>query len=136
VKILVADNDHDFLEVLSYWLHSHGYDVLRAHDGETALARWRTAMPVLVILDVGIPRVDGFEVCRRMSKASTAAVLFLSARDRKADEHLGLALGAIDFLRKPVHPRRLLAHVRATALRSDVAVHMKAGIPTPYAAYL
>ena len=124
MKILVADDDRDLVDLLTYWLKSHGYDVLRAFDGEQAIARWREGKPDLVILDVEMPKVDGFEVCRKMSGESTALVLFLTCRDREADEVRGLDLGADDYLGKPFSPRQLLARIRALGRRAIAAPHI------------
>src|SRR5260221_651543 len=75
MKILVADDDRDLVDLLTYWLKGHGYDVLRAFDGDQAIARWRDGKPDMVILDVEMPKEDGFEVCRKMSGKSNALVL-------------------------------------------------------------
>jgi DNA-binding response OmpR family regulator len=121
MKILVADDDRDMVDLLTYWLKGHGYDVLRAFDGEQAIARWREGKPDMVILDIEMPKLDGFEVCRKMSSESNALVLFLTCRDREVDEVHGLDLGADDYLRKPFSPRQLLARIRALARRAVAA---------------
>jgi DNA-binding response OmpR family regulator len=121
MKILVADDDRDMVDLLTYWLKGHGYDVLRAFDGEQAIARWREGKPDMVILDIEMPKLDGFEVCRKMSSESNALVLFLTCRDHEADEVRGLDLGADDYLRKPFSPRQLLARIRALARRAVAA---------------
>jgi len=119
VKILVADDDRDMVDMLSYWLKGHGYDVVRAFDGEQALKRWRETLPDLVILDVQMPKLDGFEVCRQMRMETNSMVLILSALDREDDEVRGLELGADDYLRKPFSPRQLLARIKALMRRSS-----------------
>ncbi|HEY7779182.1 MAG TPA: response regulator transcription factor [Ktedonobacterales bacterium] len=118
MKILVADDDRDLVDLLTFWLRGHGYEILRAYDGEQAIARWRDGKPDLVILDVEMPRVDGFEVCRRMSGESTALVMFLTCRERERDEVRALELGADDYLRKPFSPAQLLARLRALTRRA------------------
>lgn len=118
MRILVADDDRDLVDLLTFWLRGHGYEILRAYDGEQAIARWRDGKPDLVILDIEMPKVDGFEVCRRMSSESTALVMFLTHRERERDEIHGLELGADDYLRKPFSPAQLLARLRALTRRA------------------
>ncbi len=117
MKILVVDDDRDMVDLLTYWLRSYGYTITQAYDGEQAIMRWRAEQPDLVILDIEMPKLDGFEVCRRMSAESNALVLFLTCRDREADEVRGLYLGGDDYLRKPFSPKQLLAHLRALIRR-------------------
>jgi DNA-binding response OmpR family regulator len=118
VKIMVADDDRDMVDMLSYWLKGRGYDVIRAFDGEQAIKRWRETLPDLVILDVQMPKLDGFEVCRQMRSETNSMVLILTAFDREDDEVRGLELGADDYLRKPFTPRQLLARIKAILRRS------------------
>src|SRR4051794_418278 len=121
MKILVVDDDRELVDLLMYCLRGFGYEVVRAHDGERALAAWREQRPDLVILDVEMPKLDGFEVCRRMTNESTALVLFLTCHDREADEIRALDLGADDYLRKPFSPKQLLARIRALSRRRSGA---------------
>jgi DNA-binding response OmpR family regulator len=119
VKIMVADDDRDMVDMLSYWLKGHGYDVVRAFDGEQAIKRWRETLPDLVILDIQMPKLDGFEVCRQMRSETNSMVLILTAHDREDDEVRGLEMGADDYLRKPFSPRQLLARIKAVMRRSS-----------------
>jgi DNA-binding response OmpR family regulator len=121
MRILVADDDREMVDLLTFWLKGHGYDIIRAFDGEQAISRWREGKPDLVILDVEMPKVDGLEVCRRMSGESPALVLILTCRSGEQDEVRGLDLGADDYLVKPFSPRQLLAHIRALARRASTA---------------
>jgi DNA-binding response OmpR family regulator len=121
MKILVVDDDRELVDLLTYCLRGFGYEVVRAFDGVHALKLWREQRPDLVILDVEMPKLDGFEVCRRMTNESTALVLFLTCHDREADEVHGLDLGADDYLRKPFRPKQLLARIRALTRRSGGA---------------
>lgn len=118
---MVADDDRDMVDLLSYWLKGHGYDVIRAFDGEQAVQRWRETLPDLVILDVQMPKLDGFEVCRQMRSETNSMVLILTAQDREDDEIRGLEVGADDYLRKPFSPRQLLARIKAVMRRSSSA---------------
>src|SRR5258706_13813713 len=121
MKILGAEHDGDLVDLVTYWLKGHGYDVLRAFDGDQAIAGWRDGKPDMVILDVEMHKVDGFVVCRKMSGESNALVLFLTCRDREVDEVRGLDMGADDYLRKPFSPKQLLARIRALARRAVAA---------------
>src|SRR5947199_6443130 len=112
VKIMVADDDRDIVDMLSYWLKGHGYDVVRAFDGEQAIKRWRETLPDLVILDVQMPKLDGFEVCRQMRGETNSMVLILTAHDREDDEIRGLEMGAANYLRKRFSQRKLLAVIK------------------------
>jgi DNA-binding response OmpR family regulator len=121
VKIMVADDDRDMVDLLSYFLKGHGYDVVRAFDGEQAIRRWRETLPDLVILDVQMPKLDGFEVCRQMRSETNSMVLILTAHDQEDDEIRGLELGADDYLRKPFSPRQLMARIKAVMRRAPTS---------------
>src|SRR5256712_4470484 len=118
---MVADDDRDMVDMLSYWLKGHGYDVVRAFDGEQAIKRWRESLPDLVILDVQMPKLDGFEVCRQIRSETNSMVLILTAHDREDDEIRGLEMDADDYLRKPFSPRQLLARIKAVMRRSTIS---------------
>src|SRR5258708_26778141 len=118
---MVEDDEHEVVDMLSYWLKGHGYDVIRAFDGEQAIKRWRETLPDLVILDIQMPKLDGFEVCRQMRSETNSMVLILTAHDREDDEIRGLEMGADDYLRKPFSPRQLLARIKAIMRRSNSA---------------
>src|SRR5437763_13638444 len=118
---MVADDDRDMVDMLSYWLKGPGYDVVLAFDGEQAIKRWRETLPDLVILDVQMPKLDGFEVCRQMRSETNSMVLILTAHDREDDEIRGVEMGADDYLRKPFSARQLLARIKAIMRRSNSA---------------
>lgn len=124
MKILVADDDREMVDILTYWLRGHGHEIVRAFDGEQAVVRWREEQPDLVILDIEMPKLDGFEVCQRMSEESTALVLVLTCHDPEADEVRALDLGADDYLRKPFSPSKLMARIRALARRAQALQHI------------
>jgi CheY-like chemotaxis protein len=112
MKIMVADHDRDLVDLLSFWLKSQGYDVVRAFDGEQAIQRWHEAWPDLVLLDLHLPKCDGFAVCQQMRSETPATALILTGSACEEDEVRGLELGADDYLRKPLSPRRLLACIQ------------------------
>jgi len=102
------------------YLEREGFSIKTASDGVTALDDIRTYQPALVVLDVMLPRMDGFEVCRKLRAENIpSAVLMLTARDEDIDKILGLELGADDYLTKPFNPRELVARVKAILRRSE-----------------
>src|SRR5260370_6710853 len=121
MKIMVADHDRDLVDLLSFWLKRHGYDVVRAFDGEQAIQRWHQAWPDLVLLDLHLPKCDGFAVCQQMRSETPVMALILTGNPFEEDEVRGLELGADDYLRKPFSPRLLPARITALVLRSSPA---------------
>ena len=114
--VLAADDDEDILELVAFRLERSGYTVLKARDGEEALQVARDALPDLVVLDVMMPKLDGFEVTRRIrADGATKAmpVILLTARAQDADVQAGFDAGADDYLRKPFSPQELVARVQA-----------------------
>jgi DNA-binding response OmpR family regulator len=121
MKILLIDHDQDVVDLLGYWLESHGYEVARAYDGEQGIARWRESRPELVIMDLDLPARDGLEVCRQIASASSTLILVLTAQTRESFEVRALDAGADDFVRKPFSPRVLLARLRVLTRRAATA---------------
>jgi DNA-binding response OmpR family regulator len=117
-RLLVIDDEANLRHTVSYALRQEGYEVLTAADGEEGLELFRRSAPDLVILDVMLPRQDGFEVCRRLRKESDVPVVMLTARDTELDKIVGLEIGADDYLAKPFSVRELIARVRALLRRS------------------
>lgn len=116
-KILVVDDEMTLLETLSYNLKKQGYEVEMASDGPTALELARSGHPDLIVLDIMLPGMDGFEVCREIRKDMNTPVLMLTARDDEIDRVVGLEVGADDYLTKPFSMRELLARVKALLRR-------------------
>ena len=117
-KVLLVDDDPDLLDLLSYALGRHGYEVLTAADGQQGLARWREHQPDLVLLDGNMPKLDGFEVCRLIRHESHTPVLLLTARGEEAEVVRGLAAGADDYVTKPFSARQLAARMEAVLRRA------------------
>jgi DNA-binding response OmpR family regulator len=114
--VLAADDDEDILELVAFRLERSGYTVLRARDGEEALRVAQEAKPDLAVLDVMMPKLDGFEVTRRLrADGATRAmpIILLTARAQDADVQAGFDAGADDYLRKPFSPQELRARVQA-----------------------
>ncbi len=116
LSVLVVDDEPSLVRVVESYLAQDGFAVRTAGDGETALALARASEPDVVILDLGLPGMDGVEVCRQLRTFSTCYVLMLTARADEVDMLIGLAVGADDYVTKPFSPRALVARVR-TLLR-------------------
>ena len=120
MTILVADDDLELLSLIAFALRQGGYRVVEAEDGPAALAAFAAERPDLVVLDVNMPRLDGFEVLGRIRAESRVPVLMLTVRSSEEDQVRGLDLGADDYLTKPFSPRTLLARVRALLRRTGI----------------
>ena len=118
-KVLVVDDDKKTVAAIKLYLEHEGYETLIAHDGHQALIEARAQSPDLIVLDLMLPQVDGFDVCRRLRAASKVPIIMLTARTTEADKLRGLDLGADDYVTKPFSPRELVARVRAVLRRSD-----------------
>lgn len=117
-RILVVDDEPSITEFVSYNLRKEGYEVSVAEDGDTALALAAANTFDLVVLDVMLPGIDGYEVCKRLRMISGVPVLFLSARDTELDKVVGLEIGGDDYLAKPFGVRELTARVKALLRRA------------------
>lgn len=128
-KILVVDDDVNALKLIGYALHREGYEIIAAQSGQEALAKSQAEKPQLVILDIMMPGMDGYEVCRRLRAAPQTAhlpVIMLTAKGQVEDKVAGFEAGADDYLIKPVVPTELLARVKALLLRSAYVAPTKA----------
>ncbi|MDO9085670.1 MAG: response regulator transcription factor [Anaerolineaceae bacterium] len=119
-KILIVDDEISLQETLAYNLKKHGYEVQVAGDGPSALEFARTTKPDLILLDIMLPGMDGFEVCRRLRTEMSTPVLMLTARDDEIDRVVGLEVGADDYLTKPFSMRELIARVKAMLRRARI----------------
>lgn len=117
--ILVVDDDPHIREVICFTLQKAGMETMVARDGAEAFDQFRRRAPDLIILDVGMPEMDGLEVCRQIRKTSDVPILFLSARDEEIDRVLGLEIGGDDYVTKPFSPRELVARVNVILRRSN-----------------
>jgi DNA-binding response OmpR family regulator len=117
--ILVVDDEPHIIELASLYLKQDGFRVISAADGVEALQRIAQEQPALVVLDLMLPRLDGWEVCKRVRAESDLPILMLTARDDDIDKIVGLELGADDYLTKPFNPRELVARVKAILRRTE-----------------
>ena len=119
-RILLVDDEASLQKLLSYPLRSDGYDVVAAADGQEALDRFAEAPFDLVVLDVMLPRVDGFDVCRKLRARSAVPIIMLTAKAEEFDKVLGLELGADDYITKPFSRREFRARVKAVLRRAEL----------------
>lgn len=119
-KVLVVEDDRTLLETLEYNLAHQGYQVFTAENGRYALEITRSKLPDLIILDVMLPGIDGFEVCRILRKELSMPIIMLTARSDEVDKIVGLEMGADDYLTKPFSMRELLARVKAMLRRVEL----------------
>ena len=117
--ILVVDDEPKITRLVRDYLESAGFAVATAADGHEALMRVRTEHPDLVVLDLGLPQLDGLDVTRRLRREADVPIIMLTARDDETDKLIGLELGADDYVTKPFSPRELVARVRAVLRRRD-----------------
>ncbi len=127
MKVLLVDDDSDLLDVTSYALRREGYEVIMAIDGPTALVKWKKDNPDVVVLDVGLPRMSGFEVCQRIREESLTPVVLLTALSDEAHIVRGFRLGADDYVTKPFSPRILALRIRALLRRRAITEQL--GMP-------
>jgi two-component system alkaline phosphatase synthesis response regulator PhoP len=118
-SILVVEDEESIVELVKLYLTKEGYRVNVARDGQEALEAARRLPPDLVVLDLMLPRLDGWEVCRRLRKESDVPIIMLTARTDDVDKIVGLELGADDYVTKPFNPRELVARVRAVLRRAQ-----------------
>lgn len=116
--ILIVDDEQHIIDLARMYLELEGFRIISATDGETALQRFPEERPSLIVLDLMLPGLDGWEVCRRVRAESDVPIIMLTARSDDIDRIVGLELGADDYLTKPFNPRELVARVRAILRRS------------------
>ncbi|SCZ76591.1 response regulator YycF [Acidaminobacter hydrogenoformans] len=120
-KVLVVDDEKPISDIIQFNLGKEGYHIIAAYDGEEALQMVKTEQPDLVLLDVMLPRLDGFQVLRKIRESSQVPVIMLTAKEEEVDKVLGLELGADDYITKPFGMRELIARVKANLRRMEPA---------------
>ena len=118
-KILIVDDESNICELLRMYLEKGGYDTVIARDGQTALTKFRVENPDLVLLDIMLPGLDGWQVCREIRKTSDKPIIMLTAKGETFDKVLGLELGADDYVTKPFDAKEIVARVKAVLRRSS-----------------
>ena len=119
MRVLVVEDDPRIADVLEYALKAEGHDVEKAQRGRDAIEMARRSAPAVIVLDVGLPDIDGFEVCRSVRKFSDVPVIFLTSRSDEVDRVVGLEIGGDDYVVKPFSPRELLARIKAIRRQHD-----------------
>ena len=125
-KILIVDDDANIAELISLYLTKECFDTMIVNDGESALTAFETYEPNLILLDLMLPGIDGYQVCREVRSKSDTPIIMLSAKGEVFDKVLGLELGADDYMDKPFDSKELVARVKAVLRRSVPAkqVHL------------
>ena len=118
MQALVVDDDRVLADLVGFTLRHEGFQVSLAYDGQSALQKWRDEQPDLIILDLNLPKVDGFTVCRRIRAEADTPIIMLTVRGEEDDIVRGLELGADDYIPKPFSPRQLVARVKAVLRRA------------------
>lgn len=118
-KILIADDEKNIVELAKLYLERDGFSTVCAYDGEEALSVFEKETPELIILDIMMPKIDGWQVCREIRKNSQIPIIMLTAKSDTFDKVLGLELGADDYMTKPFEPKELVARVKAVLRRSE-----------------
>lgn len=120
-KILIVDDEHNIVDILKVNLEREGYQTIAAYDGAQALDMGVNQKPDLILLDCMLPRIDGFDVCRKLRQQTNVPILMLTAKSEEIDKVLGLELGADDYITKPFSVREVLARVKAQLRRVSFA---------------
>jgi DNA-binding response OmpR family regulator len=118
MRALIVDDDRVLADVVAFTLRREGFQVIQAYDGETALRRWAEDKPDIIVLDVNLPKLDGFAVCRHIREQSDTPIILLTVRGEEDDIVHGLNLGADDYVTKPFSPRQLVARLQAILRRA------------------
>lgn len=126
IKIMVADDDSNICELLRLYLEKEGFEVVIAENGAKAVASFDTEKPDLILLDVMMPKLDGWQVCREIRKKSQCPIIMLTAKGEVFDKVLGLELGADDYVVKPFEAKEVIARIKAVLRRSGVNEAKKA----------
>ncbi|MBI4674290.1 MAG: response regulator transcription factor [Chloroflexi bacterium] len=124
--VLVVDDEPGILDIAQMYLTREGFRVAFARDGQAALDAVAQETPALVILDLMLPQIDGWQVCRQLRRASNIPIIMLTARDEDVDKIVGLELGADDYITKPFNPRELTARVKAVLRRAAASANTTA----------
>ena len=120
-KILIVDDDTNICELLRLYIEKEGFDAALAHDGESALRKFESFFPDLILLDIMLPGLDGWQVCREIRKRSSCPIIMLTAKGEVFDRVLGLELGADDYVVKPFETKEVIARINAVLRRSGKA---------------
>lgn len=127
--ILIVDDEENIIELGKLYLENEGYRVEAAYDGLEALQKFERLSPALIVLDLMLPNLNGWEICKKIRASSQVPIIMLTARTDDIDKIVGLELGADDYMTKPYNPRELVARVKAVLRRGNMKETKQAGIP-------
>lgn len=116
-RVLVVDDDKNICELLRLYLEKEGYGVILAHDGEEAVVKFNALKPDIILLDIMLPGIDGWQVCREIRKKSNVPIIMITAKQETFDKVLGLELGADDYVVKPFDTKEVIARIKAVYRR-------------------
>jgi len=122
MKALVVEDDRVLADLIAFTLRREGFEVNLAYDGDTALQQWRDSRPDIIVLDLNLPKVDGFTVCSRIRAEDDTPIIMLTVRNEEDDIVRGLGVGADDYVLKPFSPRQLVARIQSVLRRSGVSL--------------
>ena len=124
-KILIIEDEKSIADIIKFNLVKEGFEIDTAYDGKTGLDKALSLKPDLILLDVMLPEMDGFQVCKRIRETSTVPILILTAKEEEVDKVLGLELGADDYITKPFSMRELVARIKANIRRTDLIASLQ-----------
>lgn len=116
-KVLIVDDDKNICDLLRLYLEKEGYGVILSHDGEEALAKFNALKPDLILLDIMLPGIDGWQICREIRKKSNVPIIMITAKGETIDKVIGLELGADDYIVKPFDAKEVIARINAITRR-------------------
>ncbi|MCX7749867.1 MAG: response regulator transcription factor [Clostridia bacterium] len=124
-KVMIVDDEKNIVDILKFNLKKEGFETVEAYDGEQAVEMALNEKPDLILLDVMLPKMDGFAVCQKLRQTVSTPILMLTAKEEEVDKVLGLELGADDYITKPFSPRELMARVKANLRRTTIEENAK-----------
>lgn len=119
-KVLIIEDEKPIADIIQFNLNKEGFETETAYDGKTGLEKALSSKPDLILLDVMLPVIDGFQVCKKVRESSTVPIVMLTAKEEEVDKVLGLELGADDYITKPFGMRELIARIKANIRRTDL----------------
>ena len=122
-RVLIAEDEKPISDIIKFNLEKEGYEVITAYDGEDALKKALNEQLELIILDIMLPSIDGFEICKKVREKSSVPIIMVTAKEEEVDKILGLELGADDYITKPFSIRELVARVKANVRRQEMNVN-------------
>lgn len=122
-RVLIAEDEKPISDIIKFNLEKEGYEVITAYDGEDALKKALNEQLELIILDIMLPSMDGFEICKRVREKSSVPIIMVTAKEEEVDKILGLELGADDYITKPFSIRELVARVKANVRRQEMNIN-------------